>query len=191
MTMVRKLPPKARRPVKTDNWQNPDPRALEKAKTQALRYLSYRNRSKWEVAQYLEKKEHSPLVIQQTLEYLEDLDYIDDQRFARQWGQFKINKKKLGRNRLFLELLNKGIDRETLENIVNSLYENNSEEKLAAECAQKKWETLKGVEEKKKKQRLAQYLQKRGFSADIICQSLKTLETESGFTEISSALDYD
>ena len=49
----------------------PDPEALKKAKNQALKYLSYRDRSKWEITQYLEKKQHSHLVIQQTLEYLE------------------------------------------------------------------------------------------------------------------------
>ena len=89
-----------------------DPVALKKAKNQALKYLSYRERSKREITQYLEKKNHSHLVIQQTLEYLENLDYIDDKRFALQWGQFKINQKKLGRNRLYLELLNKGIESE-------------------------------------------------------------------------------
>ena len=73
-------------------------------------------------------------MIQQTLEYLENLNYVDDQRFALQWGQFNINKKKLGRNRLYLELLNKGIDRKILENIVSTLYKNNPEIQLAKEC---------------------------------------------------------
>ena len=153
-----------------------------------MKYLSYRDRSKWEITQYLEKKQHSHLVIQQTLEYLENLDYVDDQRFAMQWGQFNINKKKLGRNRLYLELLNKGIDRETLENILSTLYENNPEIQLAKECASKKWESLKGVEADKKKRRLFQHLKRRGFSADIIYQSLIILDMEIN-TQTSSILD--
>ena len=166
----------------------PDPEAFKKAKNQALKYLSYRDRSKWEITQYLEKKQHSHLVIQQTLEYLESLDYVDDQRFALQWGQFNINKKKLGRNRLYLELLNKGIDREILENIMSTLYENNPEIELAKECASKKWESLKGVEAKKKKRRLFQYLKRKGFSADIIYQSLIILDMEIN-TQTSSIPD--
>tara|TARA_Y100001960_G_scaffold165102_1_gene173362 strand:- start:990 stop:1505 length:516 start_codon:yes stop_codon:yes gene_type:complete len=169
----------------------PDPEALKKAKNQALKYISYRDRSKWEVTQYLEKKKYSRPVIQQTLEYLESHDYVDDQRFALQWGQFNINKKKFGKNRLYLELLNKGIDRETLENIVDTLYENNPEIQLAEECAKKKWETLKGVEVEKKKRRLFQYLKRRGFSADIIYQSLITLNMEFSYTPTSSILDKD
>ena len=166
----------------------PDPETFKKAKNQALRYLSYRDRSKWEITQYLEKKQHSHLVIQQTLEYLENFDYVDDQRFALQWGQFNINKKKLGRNRLYLELLNKGIDRETLENILSTLYENNPEIQLAKECASKKWESLKGVQADKKKRRLFQHLKRRGFPTDIIYQSLIKLDMEIN-TQTSSTLD--
>ncbi len=102
-----------------------DPEMFKKAKSHALRYLSYRDRSKWELTQYLEKKEHSHPVIQQTLNYLTKLNYVNDQRFAMEWGRFRIEKKKFGRNRLSLELLKKGIDKETLENTVNSLYEDN------------------------------------------------------------------
>ena len=166
----------------------PDPETFKKAKNQALKYLAYRDRSKWEVTQYLEKKQHSHLVIQQTLEYLENFDYVDDQRFALQWGQFNINKKKLGRNRLYLELLNKGIDRETLENILSTLYENNPEIQLAKECASKKWESLKGVDADKKKRRLFQHLKRRGFPIDIIYQSLIKLDMEIN-TQTSSILD--
>ena len=83
----------------------PDPESFKKAKAHALQYLSYRDRSKWELNQYLCKKEHSPSVIQKTLDYLTELNYVDDQRFALQWGQYKINKNKLGKNRLYLELL--------------------------------------------------------------------------------------
>ena len=169
----------------------PDPETFKKAKNQALRYLSYRDRSKWEITQYLEKKNHSHLVLQQPLEYLENLDYIDDKRFALQWGQFKINQKKLGRNRLYLELLNKGIDQKILENILSPIYENNSEIQLARECAHKKWGTLKGIESEKKKRRLIQYLKRKGFSADIIYQLLLKFDMEINYAQTPSILNKD
>ncbi len=172
----------------------PDPESLKSAKAHALRYLSYRERSKWELSQYLEKKEHSHPVIQQTLNYLIELNYVNDQRFAVQWGQYKINKNKLGRNRLYLELLGKGIDKETIEGTLNTLYEDNPEMELAAQCARKKWITLEGVEEEKKKRRLVQYLQRRGFSSDIIYQSLRTVSESADIENHmmpSSTLDQD
>ncbi|MBC8282512.1 MAG: RecX family transcriptional regulator [Nitrospinae bacterium] len=74
---------------------------------------------------------------------------------------------------------------------MTTLYENNPEAQLAAECARKKWETLKSLEGEKKKRRLVQYLQRRGFSGDIIYQSLKTLDIENSIGQTSSTLDQD
>ena len=153
----------------------PDPEILKTAKNQALRYLSYRDRSILEVTQYLEKKEHPQRIIQQVLDALIELNYVNDQRFALEWGRYKINKQKLGKSRLYAELLNKGIDKEVLENTLAILYEDNSETELAIQCARKKMNSLQGVEEEKKKRRLIQYLKRRGFSADIIYQSIKNV----------------
>ena len=158
----------------------PDPESFKKAKAHALQYLSYRDRSKWELNQYLCKKEHSPSVIQKTLDYLAELNYVDDQRFALQWGQYKINKNKLGKNRLYLELLGKGVNKEIIEDILSTLYEKNPEMELAVQCARKKWVTLKSFQEKKKKRLLVQYLQRKGFSSDIIYQSVRTLAESGG-----------
>jgi len=158
----------------------PDPESFKKAKAHALQYLSYRDRSKWELSQYLGKKEHSPPVIQKTLDYLAELNYVDDQRFALQWGQYKINKNKIGKNRLYVELLGKGVNKETIEGILSALYEENPEMELAVECARKKWVALKSFEEKKKKRLLVQYLQRKGFSSDIIYQSLRILAESGG-----------
>ena len=158
----------------------PDPESFKKAKAHALQYLSYRDRSKWELSQYLGKKEHPLPVIQKTLDYLTELNYVDDQRFALQWGQYKINKNKIGKNRLYMELLGKGVKKETIEGILNTLYQKNPEMELAVQCARKKWITLKSFEEKKKKRLLVQYLQRKGFSSDIIYQSVKILAGAGG-----------
>ena len=158
----------------------PDPESFKKAKAHALQYLSYRDRSKWELSQYLGKKEHPLPVIQKTLDYLTELNYVDDQRFALQWGQYKINKNKIGKNRLYMELLGKGVKKETIEGILNTLYEKNPEMELAVQCARKKWITLKSFEEKKKKRLLVQYLQRKGFPSNIIYQSVKILAGAGG-----------
>ena len=163
----------------------PDPELFKKAKAQAFRFLSYRERSHWELAQYLKKKEYSHPVIQQTLDYLTELNYINDQRFALEWSQFKINKNKIGRSRLYMELSVKGIDKAIIEKTLNAIYEDNPEKDLAEQCARKKWVSLKGVEKEKKKQRLVQFMQRKGFSSDIIYQSLKTL-TDSVDTQYYS-----
>ena len=173
----------------------PDPELFKKAKAHAFQFLSYRNRSHWELAQYLKKKEYPHPVIQQTLDYLTELNYINDQGFALQWSQFKINKNKIGRSRLYMELSGKGIDKTIIEKTLNAIYEDNPEKDLAEQCARKKWVSLKEVGGKKKTQRLIQFMQRRGFSPDIIYQSLKTLtesvDSENYFTQLPSVHDQD
>lgn len=153
----------------------PNLEILKTAKNQALRYLSYRDRSTLEVTQYLEKKKHPKSVIQKVLDVLIELNYVNDQRFALEWGRYKINKQKLGKSRLYAELLNKGIDKELLESTLAILYEDNPETELAIQCARKKMNSLQGVKEEIKKRRLMQHLKRRGFSADIIYQSIKNV----------------
>ena len=94
-----------------------------------------------------------------------------------------------------MELSGKGIDKVIIEKTLNVIYEDNLEKDLAEQCARKKWVALKGIEKEKKKQRLVQFMQRRGFSSDIIYQSLKILtepiDTESNYISFRSTVDQD
>lgn len=151
----------------------PDREALKTAKTQAFKHLSYRDRSKRELAQHLEKKGHTPSIIQETLQVLAELNYINDQRFAMEWGRSRVERKKFGKKRLRHELSAKGISSPIIETTLDSLYDSNPEQDLALACASKKLASLHGLEPEKKTRRLAQFLQRRGFSTDIIYETLK------------------
>ena len=151
----------------------PDQEALKTAKSQAFKHLSYRDRSKKEVAQYLKKKGHTPSVIQTTLQALEKLNYINDERFAMEWGRWRVEVKRFGKKRLQHELSTKGVSSPIIGATLTALYNFHSEQDLALACANKKLASLDGLEPEKKSRRLAQYLQRRGFSADIIYETLK------------------
>ena len=157
----------------------PDQEALKTAKSQAFKHLSYRDRSKKEVALYLEKKGHTPSVIQTTLQELEKLNYINDQRFAMEWGRWRVEVKRFGKKRLQHELSAKGVSSSIIETALTALYDSHPEQALALACANKKLASLHGLEPEKKSRRLAQYLQRRGFSADIIYETLKISTTST------------
>jgi regulatory protein len=158
----------------------PDREALKTAKSQAFRHLAYRDRSKQELTRYLEKKEHAPAVIQETLEDLEKLNYVNDHRFAMEWGRSRVERKKFGKKRLRHELAAKGVSSPIIETTLDTLYDSHPEQDLALACANKKLESLRGLEPEKKTRRLAQYLQRRGFSADTIYEILKVSATNLG-----------
>jgi regulatory protein len=149
----------------------PEHEALKTAKSQALKYLTYRDRSKKELTQYLEKKGHVLPIIEKALQYLSDKNYINDQRFAMEWGRWRVEVKKFGKIRLRHELSAKGVATDIIETTLQTLYHSNPEKDLALACANKKLATLHGLEPEKKMRRLAQYLQRKGFSADIVYET--------------------
>jgi regulatory protein len=158
----------------------PDSEALKTAKSLALRYLTYRDRSKSELVQYLNKKGQPPLIIQETIQYLESLRYIDDQRFAMEWSRSRIEGKMFGKARVRQELFTKGIASHIIESTLTTLYDSNPEKDLALACASKKMTTLKGLDPQKKMRRLAHYLQRRGFSTDVIYETLDVTTNHEG-----------
>ena len=105
----------------------PDQEALKTAKSQAFKYLSYRDRSKKEVALYLEKKGHTPSVTQTTLQELEKLNYINDERFAMEWGRWRVEVKRFGKKRLQHELSAKGVSSSIIETALTDLYDSHPE----------------------------------------------------------------
>lgn len=166
-----------------------DRETLKIAKSQAIKYLVYRERSHREMVQYLEKKGHPPAIIEKTLQDLTELNYINDQRFAAEWGRWRVEGKKFGKVRLRHELLAKGVSPRIIDATLETLYDSHPEKKLALACANKKLASLRGLEPEKRTRRLAQYLQRRGFSADIVYETLKNsvMEPESP----TSSLDQD
>lgn len=150
-----------------------DLEALKKAKSQALKYLSYRERSEEELNQFLKNKGHTASIIQSILEDLKNLNYINDKHFAMEWGRSRVERKRFGKERLRQELSAKGVSRQIIESTLNTIYDSFSERDLARACADKKLASLQGLEPEKKMRRLVQYLQRKGFSADIVYETTR------------------
>lgn len=147
-----------------------NPEDLQRAKAAGLKCLSYRNRSRQEVRDYLSKKGFSPATIQKTLDYL--LNYLNDEVFAQTWGRSRIQNKKLGKQRLRQELLSKGVEPELVNNALESLYSEVDEMQLAIETVKKKLAGLKEMDVNRKRSRIAQLLARKGFNSDTIYKVL-------------------
>ena len=91
-----------------------------KAYAQALRYLTLRAHSADELYKKLIKK-HSADCSAHAIEKCREIGFIDDEDFAFRYANELINKKKYGISRIRSELYAKGIDREIIENVLNSL----------------------------------------------------------------------
>lgn len=148
--------------------------SLQKAKDYAFLLLKFRLRSEKEIYQRLKKKKFEEKVIKETLAFLKDKRFIDDNYFAKAWIESRI-KKPLGLRRLKQELKIKGIDKEIIDSQIEQIKKDYSEEDIVTEIAQRRLQKLKGIEPRKAKRRILEYLLRRGFSPDIVIDTIRGL----------------
>ena len=153
----------------------PDEEESKNARRRAIRFLVYRDRSRNEITCYLRGKKFSTNVIDETLTFLENNKYVNDASFAMQFGRSRIVNKKIGRLRLGLELEHKGIERKTIDETLNSLYEEFDEKTVAVSCLKKKLKTFESTGSEGDRRRITKFLERKGFPSGIICQVVTRL----------------
>lgn len=137
---------------------------FQKVFEKVLRFAMIRQRSKKEFLDYFRRKKVNMDFHQKLFEKLDRLGFLNDVEFARLWvdgRKFKKSKKVLK-----LELLKKGIDRNTIEDILADT--DTDEISVARKLAEKRITRWKGLDEKTRKLKISQYLAGKGFDWDII-----------------------
>lgn len=148
--------------------------SLEKAKNYAFLLLKFRPRSEKEIYQRLKRKRFDEKIIQETLAFLKDKDFLNDNYFARAWMESRL-KKPFGIRRIKEELKLKGIDKEIIENSIEEIKKNYSEEEVVREIVRQRFSRLKNLEPQKARQRLFAYLMRRGFSVEAVIEAINAL----------------
>ena len=149
-----------------------------KAKDYAYRLLSYRQRSTEEIKGCLERKGFTPKTIRDTIKYLSEIDYLNDENFAKLWMRSKMQSNPLAFSLLRYQLKRKGIDRQIIEKVVSDFAGQYDEYKIARELASSRRPRYKGLEPLKVKRRLYDYLRRRGFSHEVISEAINRRQTK-------------
>lgn len=150
---------------------------LEKrrALNRAVLLLSYRARSIFEIRDKLNKAGFSSPVINETIDELNRLGYLDDGAFAQAWTKSRMNSKLYGPRRIKQELKLKGVPDEVIS---ETLEENNSSEdeyERARELAESKLSSYSDLDKEASFRRLSQFLLRRGYSPSIVYEVCKAV----------------
>lgn|SRR5574341_25426 len=148
----------------------------EKIKERAYRLLSFRPRSEKELRQKLRLKGAGVRLIEEVVGELKDKGLIDDQKFAASWAESRMANKPMGKFLLKRELLQKGIQKETIEKVVRDKYAEADEVELARNLLRRKARMYKNPEDVKIKKRMADFLLRRGFSYEVVRQAIKGID---------------
>lgn len=141
----------------------------------ALRLLNLRPRSEQEIQRSLQKKGYSEEVILATLERLRLDGLVDDAAFARVWVENQNIFRPRGRRALAVELRHKGIADELIRGVLG---EDLDEGELAYQAAQKHARRLVGLGKIEFRNKLGQFLARRGFSYDTISPTVARIWEE-------------
>jgi len=134
------------------------------AKEKVRNYISYRERSKKEIKDYLTNKGVKEEVTEEVLADFEKADLIDDHRFASSWIKDRNKNNPKGNFALKMELKDKGIEESEIENLLQSVDEKENARK-AFEKAVKKYGNNKASKEK-----IFEYLKRRGFEIQTVLE---------------------
>jgi len=163
----------------------------------ALRYLSYRSRSEKEIRDYLKKKmvnRHSGLsridsgvdtqvspqndekfIIDAVIQKLKDIQLLDDAAFAKAWVRSRTEYRPRARNIIKLELRQKGISDDIIEEVLADKTEGKDDSTLAQQLLEKRKKRYEGMEKQERYQKAGGFLARKGFSYDVIKSAIDSV----------------
>jgi len=151
------------------NLRNNSPEDSQKAFNLSLRYLNLRIRSTKEIQDYLFKKGFSKQAIDEVIERLKNLKFLNDKTF----GESLIrNRQRKGKSSYLIsyELKQKGLDEKTISELKENSLNDLETAKNFVERKKHLYQSLSKIEYRNKMGRL---LQSRGFSWDVIKKAIE------------------
>ena len=147
----------------------------DQAFDRAVRFLSYRPRSRVEIERYLRRKGSGDAVLSDVMDRLEQAGYLDDEAFARFWVDNRQRFRPRGKRALGYELRQKGVSSQTIATALDGL----DEEKAAWQAIEGRLSRWNDLTPEQLRRKVTAFLQRRGFDYEVIyltfqrvCQTL-------------------
>ncbi len=132
----------------------------------AIWYLSLRDYTKQELAQKL-RRDAEPSLVAETVEALAEKGLIREEAYARALATERITRQHRPRRRVQQELLQRGVDRDTAEQIVNEIATDDLQEALALLGKKRYTDT----DMQKLRQKVCGFLARQGFDYVTVRQT--------------------
>ena len=148
----------------------------------ALNLLSYRMRTRSELKRRLRQKDFRPARIDLCLDQLEAKGFLNDEAAAAAFIRDRLRHRPRGKARLSSELRSKGLDADTVNRVINDVFENEgTDDLLLARQVAEGWlrrqnqdtvktlaDTAHSQSREKVRRRLYGHLTRRGFRGDAL-----------------------
>ena len=139
------------------------------------KYCAYQERSVKDVKDKLKTFDISQEDREKILDYLLDNRFVDDERFAKSFVRGKINQSGWGLIKIRFHLIQKGIDKETIDEALKQTDEEVYRQRLI-DVLKTKSKTVKAENDFEKMRKLAAYAMQKGFEASLVWEVLKEIQ---------------
>ena len=155
----------------------------------ALNLLSYRMRTRSELKRRLRQKDFRPARIDLCLDQLEAKGFLNDEAAAAAFIRDRLRHRPRGKARLSSELRSKGLDADTVNRVINDVFENEgTDDLLLARQVAEGWlrrqnqdtvktlaDTAHSQSREKVRRRLYGHLTRRGFRGDALRTAIEEI----------------
>lgn len=148
---------------------------LARARECAYRLLKYRERSEKEVRDKLKVKGFADDICEKVIFELTGMRYIDDRRFANAAAESIIKFHPGSLMFIRSALRSKGVSGEITDAVISDVKNNYDEHGAAYNLAVSRAGRFSGIEPKKAKQRIYNFLMRRRFSHEMIMRVLREI----------------
>jgi regulatory protein len=140
----------------------------------AYYYLSYRPRSEGEIRQWLRRRGSTNEVTEATIAKLREQSLTDDLAFAQFWKDNRLSFRPKSRRSIQKELRDKRVAPEIIEQVTNDI----DDDQIAYKLASSRLPSLAHLDYPDFHRRLSNYLAYRGFSYQVIRDTVARLWRE-------------
>lgn len=162
-----------------EDWQRLIEAEIAPALDLSLYYLGLKSRTRHEMEAYLKRRQYAPEVIAAVMDKLKDYGFIDDEQLSQR-AVDTLSRQRLGRGAIERKLRQRGVDKDLAREALNA-YQPEDENENARELARTLWERYREAEPRKRWQKTAAALARRGFSWDSIQSALQNLTSGETF----------
>ena len=110
------------------------------------------------------------------LDYLLDNRFVNDERFARSFVRGKLNQSGWGVNKIRFHLMQKGIDKDTIDEALGQTDEEVYRQRLI-DILKAKSKTVKAETDFERKRKLAAFAMQKGFEGLLVWEVVKEFDT--------------
>ena len=147
----------------------------KRATKRAMHLLEKMDRTEYKLREKLSEGGYPDEAIEDAIGYVKRYHYLDDERYARNYVFLAQDRQ--SRKKLSIEWYQRGIKKELIDRILEEEYEAD-EEKQICQLLEKRGFDPKTCSEKER-QKLYQFLLRRGFQSSDICKVMRMISLDS------------